>query len=278
MKMLTLQRARHVPAAGLLASFLLICIQNVVAAEVGDERLPRVAIIIDDIGDRYHEGRMAVDLPGPVACAFLPHTPHARSLARAAHAADKEVLLHLPLQPQEDKALGPGAITLNITETEFRRRLNENIAAIPHLSGVNNHMGSLLTRHPGHMTWLMRHLAERRELYFVDSYTHAESVALRMAHETGVPAARRDVFLDNKPERTEIEAQFGRLAALARKRGSAIGIGHPYPETLAFLNEVLPRLGKDYGVQLVPVRSLLKPAVTRWTEQPSGAHGTPATH
>lgn len=268
--------ARPLVAALLSAGIALSCLAS---GEDETRPLPRIAIIIDDIGDRYREGELAVSLPGPVACAFLPHTPHARRLAQSAYAAGKEVLLHLPLQALEDNTLlGPGAITLNITETEFRRLLAENIAAIPHATGVNNHMGSLLTRHPGHMTWLMRDLAERRGFYFVDSYTHPDSVALRMARETGVPAARRDVFLDNKPELAAIAAEFERLIALARQRGSAIGIGHPYPETLAFLADALPRLADDYGVLLVPVGELLRSPTTRWAEQPPANEPTPVTH
>lgn len=218
---------------------------------------PRIAIIIDDIGDRYDEGMSAIALPGPVACAFLPHTPHAAELARFAHDAGKEVLLHLPLQSLNGKALGPGAITLQTTEQEFRRILRADLDAIPHVRGVNNHMGSLLTRHPGHMTWLMSVLAERGDLYFIDSYTHPASVAFAMAHEQGIPSARRDVFLDNVPERDAIRFQFRRLVEEARLKGSAIGIGHPYPETLAFLADVLPTLGEEFGVELVPVEALL---------------------
>lgn len=223
----------------------------------GSETLPRIAIIIDDIGDGYEEGARAVTLPGPIACAFLPHTPYAAELARLANEKGKEVLLHLPLQSLTGKALGPGAITLETTEHEFRRILGADLAAIPHVSGVNNHMGSLLTRHPGHMTWLMRVLAERGNLFFVDSYTHPASVALAMAREQGVRTARRDVFLDNVPARDAIAAEFRRLVDEAQARGSAIGIGHPYPETLAFLSDVLPRLREDFGVELVPVEALL---------------------
>lgn len=219
---------------------------------------PRIAIIIDDIGDRHAEGLAAVALPGPVACAFLPHTPHARELALRAHENGKEVMLHLPLQALHDKALGPGAITLHTTETEFRRTLAENLLAIPHVRGVNNHMGSLLTLHPGHMTWLMQSLAAQGGLFFVDSYTHVNSIALAMAQERGVPAARRDVFLDNIAEHDAIAVQFERLVRLARERGSAIGIGHPYPETMQFLAEILPTLELDFGVTLVPVSTLLE--------------------
>ena len=226
------------------------------------EELPRIAIIIDDIGDRRAEGLAAVDLPGAVACAFLPHTPHARELAYRAHENGKEVLLHLPLQSLQGKELGPGAITLHTSETEFRRILQDNLAVIPYVQGVNNHMGSLLTRHPGHMTWLMQDLAANGRLFFVDSYTHADSVALDMARERGVPAARRDVFLDNIPEPGAIEAEFARLIERARERGSAIGIGHPYPQTMEYLARVLPVLEADYGVTLVPVSALLDPQLS----------------
>lgn len=255
-------------AGGLLA---LVLAFGLALPAVADATMPRIAIIIDDIGDRYEEGLAAVNLPGPVACAFLPHTPHARSLARLAHDQGKDVLLHLPLQALEDKALGPGAITLNITETEFRRRLQENLAAIPHVRGVNNHMGSLLTRHPGHMTWLMRNLAEHGGMFFVDSFTHPASVALAMARESGVPAARRDVFLDNIQEREAIELEFKRLVKRAHQQGSAIGIGHPYPVTMAFLAEILPNLADTYGVRLVPVSTLIEPVLHHWVEQPAAA-------
>ena len=240
------------------------------------EALPRIALIIDDIGDRHAEGRAAVDLPGAVACAFLPHTPYARELARRAHGHGKEVLLHLPLQALEGKELGPGAITLHTSETEFRRILADNLAVIPHVQGVNNHMGSLLTRHPGHMTWLMQDLAANGKLFFVDSYTHADSVALAMARERGVPAARRDVFLDNIPEQKAIEAEFVRLVQRAREHGSAIGIGHPYPQTMEYLARVLPTLEAEFGVTLVPVSALLDAPSFR--DAPLKVTASPAGH
>lgn len=238
---------RAVPFAMLLLAF----------AATAAPDVPRIAVIIDDIGDRYVEGEAAVRLPGPVALAFLPHTPHARRLAELAFQARKEVLLHLPLQAMEDKLPGPGAITLDTTEGEFRRLLEENLAAVPHAGGVNNHMGSLITRHPGHMTWLMQELS-RDGLFFVDSYTHPQSVALQMARERGVPAARRDVFLDHVAEPEAIAFQFRRLVERAKRNGQAIGIGHPYAETLAFLETALPALEAEYGVRLVPVSELLE--------------------
>ncbi|MEX0899251.1 MAG: divergent polysaccharide deacetylase family protein [Gammaproteobacteria bacterium] len=219
--------------------------------------MPRIAIIIDDIGDREADGIRATLLTGPVALAFLPHAPFTPTLAERAHAQQKEVMLHLPLQALSGKALGPGAIMLDTSEAEFRRVLDADLASVPHVSGVNNHMGSLLTRHPGHMGWLMAELRARAPLFFVDSYTAVESVAFALAAESGVPATRRDVFLDTDPSPEQVAVQFERLLAVARSEGSALGIGHPYPATLELLERELPRLALEHGVELVTVRELI---------------------
>lgn len=217
----------------------------------------RIAIIIDDVGDREVEGTRAVELPGPVAVALLPHRPHTRSLAQRAHDAGKEVMLHLPLAAVSGRELGEGAIELDTTEPEFRRLFRENLDAVPHAIGVNTHMGSLLTRHPGHMSWLMSEIRGRAGVFFVDSYTAVESVALTSAKSAGISATRRDVFFDTDADAAAIEVQFERLIALARERGVALAIGHPYPETLAVLERELPRLAAR-DIELVSVRELIE--------------------
>lgn len=217
---------------------------------------PHIAIIIDDLGDRLAEGERAIALPGPVAMAFLPHAVHVGRLATAAHEDGKEVLLHLPLQAVGGNDLGPGAITLDTGEAAFRRILRGNLASVPHVSGLNTHMGSLLTRHPGHMGWLMSEILAIGGLFFVDSWTTSDSVALALAEEAGVPAIRRHVFLDSEADVEAIRFQFQRLIRWAHAEGRAVGIGHPYTETLQVLEEELPRL-EEHGVVLVPVSALL---------------------
>jgi polysaccharide deacetylase 2 family uncharacterized protein YibQ len=71
-----------------------------------------------------------------------------------------------------------------------------------------------------------------------------------------VPALRRDVFLDADPTPAAIHAQWQRLLARARTRGSALGIGHPYAATLALLERELPDLAAE-GLTLVPLSALL---------------------
>jgi uncharacterized protein len=224
-----------------------------VSAPAQAETAPRIAIIIDDLGYELDAGQRAVNLPGPVACAVLPSTPRARELARAAHAAGKEVLLHLPLQSEIDGIeQEPGVIRLDTTREQFARIFAESFESVPFAIGVNSHRGSLLTRHPGHMAWLMEEISARGHLLFVDSYTTHQSVALRLARESGIPSVRRDVFLDDDRDEDSIAREFDRLKRLARARGLAIGIGHPHPETLAFLERELPGL-RDQGFMLVSV-------------------------
>jgi polysaccharide deacetylase 2 family uncharacterized protein YibQ len=230
-----------------------ICMLGLPAMADGPETIPRIAIIIDDLGYGLAAGERAVSLPGPVAYAVLPATPRGRVLAEKAHANGKEVLLHLPLQSVTQKQTDePGGLLLDMTRGQFASTFTESFESVPHVVGINSHRGSLLTRHPGHMAWLMEEISQRGKLLFVDSYTTHESVALKLAREAGVPAVRRDVFLDPDKAPGTVEREFARLKRLARQRGFAVGIGHPYPQTLSLLEDELPKL-EDEGFELVSI-------------------------
>lgn len=219
---------------------------------------PRVAIIIDDLGYQLEAGRRAIALPGPVAFAVLPGTPRAAALADWAHAQGKEVLLHLPLQANaEDKDNEPIGIDLDMSREAVVAAFAEALQTVPHVIGVNGHRGSLLTRHPGHMLWLMEEIRSRNDLFFVDSYTTADSVAMQIATEAGVQAVRRDVFLDPDRSPETVARQFERMKRLAKKRGFVVAIGHPYESTLALLETELPKLSEQ-GIQLVTISELVR--------------------
>ena len=237
-------------------------------ADVPDT-MPHIAIIIDDLGYGLAAGERALALPGPVAYAVLPATPRGKALAEIAHANGREVLLHLPLQSATQQETDePGGILLDMTRAQFAHTFAEDFESVPHAVGINNHRGSLLTRHPGHMAWLMEEIQHRGDLFFVDSYTTHESIALRLAHEAGVPAVRRDVFLDPDRAPGTLEREFSRLKMLARQRGFAVGIGHPYPETLTMLESELPKLA-DEGFELVSISTyiMLKNEMLRRTQE-----------
>lgn len=226
------------------------------AGVCGTAEAPRIAIIIDDLGYQLAAGRRAIALPGPVSFAILPDAPRAAVLARAAYAVGKEVLVHLPMQAADDRTNQSPGVTLDMSREQFRTTIDAAIEAVPHAIGFNNHRGSLITRHPGHMRWLMEELGLRDRMFFVDSYTTHHSVALQVAAESGVRAIRRDVFLDADPEPATIRAEFERLKSLARARGTAVAIGHPHEATLAFLETELPKLAAE-GYELVPISVLV---------------------
>ena len=241
----------------ILRKFGAVAILLSLATQSLAEMAPRVAIIIDDLGYQLAAGKRAIALPGPVVCAILPGTPRAETLAVSAHNEGKEVLLHLPLQSVDHHGpFEPDAITLDMSREAFSRAFANAMDSVPFAVGVNSHKGSLLTRHPGHMQWLMEDIQAGKALFFVDSFTTHESVALQIASEAGVPAIKRDVFLDSDPAPEMVAKEFERLKALARERGIAVAIGHPYPATLEFLEREIPQLVED-GIRLVPLRELI---------------------
>ncbi len=232
-------------------------------APIAEPGRPAISIIIDDLGNLRNRDLRAIRLPWAITYAFLPHTPHARELAKLANRLDKEVMLHLPMEAMERNRLGPGALTLAMTRQQFLQQLRDDITAVPHLAGINNHMGSLLTQHPDHMRWLMQELGKHDTLYFVDSYTTKDSVAIQAANENWVPNIRRDVFLDSDRNPAKIRAELRRTVRLAREHGIALAIGHPYPETLTVLEQELPRLAAE-GIDILPVSQLLDKHMQRF--------------
>lgn len=218
---------------------------------------PSIALIIDDLGNQRASGMHVIDLPGPVACAFLPYAHFTRLLANRAYASGKEVMLHLPMQSVTPEQPDLGELLLDMTHQQFNRTLTAELAVVPHVSGINNHRGSLITRHPGHMAWLMQAIRKHGELFFVDSRTTAATVARRIAEEFHIPNTERNVFLDHDRHPDAIQAEFRRLIRIAQRDGAALGIGHPHPETLELLKRQLSRLD-DYNVQIVSVNRLIE--------------------
>lgn len=215
-----------------------------------------ISIIIDDLGSDNPRHEQVVRLPGAITCSFLPLYKASYRLAKLAHSYNKEILLHLPMESIKQKPMGPGGLSLDMTEQEFIWAMQKDLASVPHAIGINNHMGSLLTRHPGHMVWLMKEMKRNGKLLFVDSRTTRNSIAKAVAVEQGVPSLARNIFLDHDADEHSIRRQFSRMIALAKRKGSALAIGHPHASTIKVLREMLPKL-KGMGVRLVAVSELL---------------------
>lgn len=218
---------------------------------------PRIAIIIDDVGmDRTHTGR-AIALKGPVTLAFLAFAPDLAKQTAAARANGHELLLHVPMEAMNATAgMGANALTTEQPDDEVLRRLRWDLDRFSDYVGINNQMGSKFTSEAGPMRIVMGEL-KARGLLFVDSRTIATTVGARAARDAGVPFAARDVFLDDAGASPDVSARLKQLEELARRKGTAIAIGHPHDTTLAAIQRWLPTLPAK-GIVLVPVSAIVK--------------------
>ncbi|WP_295477834.1 divergent polysaccharide deacetylase family protein [uncultured Pseudomonas sp.] len=232
-------------------------------AVAGEPAKAYLSLIIDDLGQNPDRDSRTLALPGPVTLAIMPDTPHASEFARQAHKAGKTVILHMPMDP----ATGPYAWHPGLPISELESRLNAALLKVPFAAGINNHMGSRMTAEPQAMAWLMEEL-QRRHMFFVDSRTSAKTVAAAQAQRIGLASVSRDVFLDDERTAEAITRQLRSAVDLARKQGSAVIIGHPYPVTLDVLERELPKL-KAQGIEWIELRHMIGERGNR----AMGAHG-----
>lgn len=198
-----------------------------------------------------------MEMDHPVALSILPGRPFSSELATEAARRGKTILLHLPMQPLGFPEVdpGPGAILLSQNGEEIRGVLEGDIDSIPKVVGINNHMGSEATADPRVMKTVLRLIGERG-LFFIDSRTTPQTVALELAREMKIPSARRDVFLDNEATPSAIDARTDELLDLAEKKGWAIGIGHPNTETARALERMAVK-ASERNIQWISIESLM---------------------
>lgn len=231
-----------------LLFFLLCCLSSVPASYGGE-----IALIIDDIGYKQQDAD-AFSLPSNVTFSILPHTPFSTEYAHKAQRQNREIMLHMPMESLGGKKLGPGALTADMPVQDIQYTLQQALKSVPYAKGINNHMGSKLTQLTFPMRSTMDYL-KRHQLYFVDSRTTRFSKAEKIARDTGVETLHRHVFIDHYPDTKHMRLQMQRLIRIAQKHQKAVGIAHPYPRTLAFLETYLATLPDS--VRLVPMSQLL---------------------
>lgn len=205
---------------------------------------PRLAIVIDDVGYSLHRAERILALPVELTLGVLPYAPYTQQIAERAYREGREVILHQPMEPVTSDRMEPGTLELDMSAERFDEQFAASLARLPNVTGVNNHTGSLLTAHRLPMEWLMAGIAQRG-LYFLDSRTTPHTVAETTARELDVPTIHRDVFLDHVRSEAFLEAAFERSIAIARRRGHAVVIAHPYSITVNFLERKLTDLPGD---------------------------------
>jgi uncharacterized protein len=243
-------------------------------AIAGGARAAQLVVVVDDLGYSLTRAEQVLSLPHPVTLGLLPFAPDTPAIARRALATGHEMILHQPMEslPARHGHAAEGTLTVSMPPTRFTELFDAALRAVPGIVGVNNHTGSRLTQDEPAMRRLMQQLAGR-QLIFLDSRTTAQTVAYRVAREASIPALQRDVFLDHVPHPRAIDAEFARALEIARQRGRAIVIAHPYPVTLDFLSIALATLPAD--VEVTSLQALVSPrhpAVLARRESPASPH------
>ncbi len=212
----------------------------------------QAAIIIDDLGNDQEVVREISSLGAPITVSILPEGRFVQETAEMAHRAGLEIMLHVPtesLNHQEEQNPGDVIIRSGMGPEETRKIMEDFLGRVPYIVGVNNHMGSKATQDEALMRGMLGPIRERG-LFFLDSRTFDRSIAYELARDMGIRSAYRNIFLDSIQDGTTIKNRILDLFQLARKRSPAVGIGHPFRETLSALKEMLP-LAEKYGVELI---------------------------
>jgi len=198
---------------------------------------PRLVIVIDDLGESMTVAKRLAGLPFRVSFSVLPHNSKARQVAELARREGLELLLHLPSEPDgypKTANSGPGTLRVDMTAAQLEQALVDNLARLPDVDGVNNHMGSKLTKDKKAMRIVLAHLHGSGK-FFLDSLTTPKSCVKEVSKALGMRYYRRHIFLDNTATEHAILLQLRKAESLAKRTGVAVAIGHPYPATLSAL-------------------------------------------
>lgn len=214
----------------------------------------KIAIVLDDWGYNLDNVDAISQIKYPLTIAILPDLPYSQRIASEAKRNNKEVILHLPMEPYEKFRLEKNTILTSMDNKSIIRILGYDLDNVKYAKGINNHMGSRATEDKRVMSVIFSEL-KNKKLYFLDSYVSPKTIASQLAKDKEVRFAKRDIFLDNKPDYEYIKGQLYKLAAKAKRYGKAIGIGHDRKTTIETLRSVMPKLEKD-GYKFVYVSEI----------------------
>ena len=232
---------------GLFALLILwINFHNITTSQIQESFLEKpeieeqvyVALVLDDFGYNLRNIDELKKMSVPITFAVLPDAPFTRKICEIAGKNKIEIILHLPLEPEnENISLEENTITLDMERTEIEQIVEKSFENVFAALGASNHMGSKATKDPRVMRIVMEKLKKLNK-YYLDSYTANSESCRELARKYGVKYLRRDIFLDNENNPEKIKEQFIKLIDVARERKYAIGIGHDRASTVAVLAEI----------------------------------------
>lgn len=195
---------------------------------------PKLVIIIDDVTTKS-QLRKIKNLGYKVTPSILPPTPSHSESAKIVNNLPF-YMIHFPLEAQNFNAAEKYTLRTTDSYEKIEKRVAEVRAWYPDALYTNNHTGSKFTSNEKSMNYLLTAL-KKHGFIFMDSRTTAKSVVKNLVPKYGMPYIGRNIFIDNEKDFNYIQNQLKKAVKIAKKNGTSIAIGHPYPITLEVLNK-----------------------------------------
>lgn len=216
----------------------------------------KVILVIDDLGMLRGISRQFIEMDAPLTLSFLPYSPDINNQVGAAYDQGHDILVHLPMEAKGRDDPGPHALLSSASPEKQMESINYNLSQFSNYVGINNHMGSRFTEDAEAVERLLNVIKDKG-LMVLDSKTTSKSLLEDMAYQKNIPVAGNDIFLDNVRTIDAINAQLKELERIALITGSALAIGHPYPQTVEALKRWIPTLAEK-GITIVPISQTIK--------------------
>jgi len=236
----------------------LICLKRVLL-KLKEETYAKVAIVIDDWGYNLRYLNLLKQIDVPITISILPNLRYSSKIAEQVRLQGKEVILHLPLEPQRkgrEIRLEEHTIISEMSRDEIIKNLKLALASVPFARGVSNHMGSRATSNIQLMSTIFSEL-RKKGMFFLDNLVTDKSVCAELAKKSKIKFTQRDFFLDNSDNYEYIKEQIKKLTEFAHELGYAVGIGHARLTTLKALKDTIPSIQAE-GIKFVFVSDLAK--------------------
>ncbi|MEA3471743.1 MAG: divergent polysaccharide deacetylase family protein [Thermodesulfobacteriota bacterium] len=239
-----------------LASVVCISLWNIIKEKAEAEN--RIAIVIDDIGCDLSPVNEILSIDIPITLSILPSRPFSIEAAEKAREKEREILLHLPMEPYgyPGKNPGKGCLYITMSYEEIKMQLEEDIEAVPYISGVNNHMGSRFMEDEDRVELVLKHL-KNRDLFFLDSLTTRNSKGKRIAEKIGMKYISRDVFIDNNRNFRDTHEKLLDIIGKKDRWETLVLTGHPYTSTIEAIRATVP-LFRAEGIDVVTLSDLIE--------------------
>ncbi|CAO3442205.1 Possible divergent polysaccharide deacetylase [Azospirillum argentinense] len=221
------------------------------------DRRPRIAIVLAEMGiSGVTTGNALQKLPPTITLAFVPYAERLDNWVERARGKGHEVMLSIPMEPQDypRNDPGPNALLSMLPPERNMERLEWSLGKAVGYVGITSTTGSKFTANPDAVNPVIAAM-KARGLMVLDARANPRSVAGTLAGQAGVPRAFADRVIDRDLSRGAIDDQLAELEAIAKANGAAVGIGAPYPSTIERINLWLTGLA-DRGIAIVPVSAV----------------------